>query len=41
MTRNSDPGKAWPPNTNGAREADGHIQQLTTTPENHTQGLEE
>ena len=35
MTRNSDQGKAWPPNTPGARETDDDIQQLTLTPENN------
>ena len=40
-TRNSDQYKAWPPNTPGAQEADGGIQQLTLTPENYTQGLGE
>ena len=41
MIRNSDQDKAWPPNTPGAREAEGDIQQLTPTPENNTQGLGE
>ena len=40
-TRNSDQDKAWPPNTPGAQEAQGHIQQLTPTPENNTRGLGE
>ena len=30
-----------PPNTPGAQEAEGGIQQLTPTPENNTQGLGE
>ena len=41
MTRNSDQGKAWPPNTPGAREAENYIQQQTSTPENNTQELGE
>ena len=32
--------EAFPPNTLGAREAEGDIQQLTPTPENSTQGLD-
>ena len=39
MPRNSDQDKAWPPNTPGAQEAKGDIQQLTPTTENNTQGL--
>ena len=35
MTRNTDQGKAWPPKTPGAREAEDDIQQLTP----NTQGL--
>ena len=31
----------WPPNTPGAQEAEGDIQQLTPTPKNNTQGLGE
>ena len=38
-TRKCDQGKAWPPNTPGAREAEDDIQQQTPTPENNTQGL--
>ena len=35
-------GTAWLPNTPGAREAEGDIQQLMTlTPENNTNGLGE
>ena len=34
-TRKSDHGKAWPPNTPGAREADDDIHQQTHTPENN------
>ena len=37
--RNSDQDKAWPPNTPGAEEADGDIQQLTNTQENNTLGF--
>ena len=35
----SDRGKTWPPNTPGAREAKGDIQQLTPIPKNNTQGF--
>ena len=38
-TRNSDQGKAWPPNTPGAQEAEDDIQQQTPTPKNNTHGL--
>ena len=38
-TRKSDQGKAWPPNTPGAQEAEDDIQQKTPTPENNTEGL--
>ena len=41
MTRKSDQGKAWPPNTPGALVAEDDIQQQTPTPENNTQGLGE
>ena len=41
MTRNYGKGKAWPPNTPGAREAEDDIQQLIPTPENNAQGLED
>ena len=37
----SDQGKAWPPNTPGAREAEDDIQQQIPTSENNTQGLGE
>ena len=40
-TTNSDRGKAWPPNTPGAREAEDDIQQQTITAENNTLGLAE
>ena len=33
--------KPWQPNTPGAREAEGDIQQQTPTQENNTQGLGE
>ena len=36
-TRNSDEGKTWPPNTPGARQAEGDIQQLTPAPANNTE----
>ena len=39
--RKSDQGKAWPPNTPGARAAEDDIKQQTPTPENNTQGLGE
>ena len=39
--RNTDRNKVWPPNTPGAQEPEGDIQQLTPTPENNTQGLGE
>ena len=39
MTRKSDQGKAWPPNTPGAREVGENIQQQTPTAESTTQGL--
>ena len=41
MKRNSDRGKAWPPNTPDAREAEGDIPYLTPTPERNTQELGE
>ena len=41
MTRNSDRDNAWPPNTLGAQEAEGHDQQLTPTLENNNPGLGE
>ena len=41
MTRKSDQGKAWPPNTPFTREAEDDIQQQMTTLENNTQGLGE
>ena len=37
----SDQGKAWPPNTPGAREAEDDIQQKTPIQENNIQGLGE
>ena len=37
----SDKGKAWPPNTPSAWEAEDDIQQQTPTPENNTQDLGE
>ena len=40
-TRKSDQGKAWPPNTPCAREAEDDIPQQTPTPENNTRGLGE
>ena len=40
-SRKSDQGKGWPPNTQGAREAEDDIQQQTHAPENNTQGLVE
>ena len=40
-TRRSHQGKAWPPNTPGAREADDDIQQQTPTRESNTKGLGE
>ena len=40
-TRKSDQGKAWPPDTPGALEAEDDIQQQTPTPENNTRGLGE
>ena len=40
-TGKSDQGKAWPPNTPGAWEAEDDIHQQTPTPENNTQVLEE
>ena len=36
---NSDNGKAWPPNTPGAQEAEDDIQQQTPKLENNTRGL--
>ena len=37
----TDRGIAWIPNTPGNLKAECDIQQLTPTPENNTQGLEE
>ena len=39
--KKSDRGKAWLPNTSGAREAEDDIQQQTPTPEDNIQGLGE
>ena len=41
MTSNFDQGKAWLPDTPGARKVKDDIEQLTPTPENNTQGLGE
>ena len=41
ITRNSDQGIDWPPNTPAAQEVEGDSQQLTPTPENNTWGLRE
>ena len=39
-TGTSDRDNTWPPNTPGAQEAEGDIQQLTPTLEDNTQGFE-